>query len=100
MDDVTHRHWEQIADRCFDRAYATAQNALTPLSATTTSTPYVDKHGHKVTTTAEKGQEVTPNPPQDTTQPAPPAEQPTESTAWSGAPLEGSDPDGWGRSAP
>ena len=31
--------------------------------------------------------------PQDTTQPPPPAEQPTESTAWSGAPLEESDPD-------
>jgi len=37
--------------------------------------------------------------PQDTTQPPPPAVPPTESTAWSDAPLEESDPDGWGRSA-
>jgi hypothetical protein len=23
MDDATRRHWEQVADRCFDRAYRT-----------------------------------------------------------------------------
>ena len=29
MDDITRRHWEQIADRCFDRAYrATAANLM------------------------------------------------------------------------
>ncbi len=35
--------------------------------------------------------------PQDTTPAAPPAEAPTESTAWSGAAPEESDPDEWGR---
>ena len=39
-------------------------------------------------------------PPQDTTQPPPPAEQPTERTAWSGAHPGESDPDGSDRSAP
>jgi hypothetical protein len=37
--------------------------------------------------------------PQDTTQPPPPAEQPTENTAWSDAPLEESDSDESDRSA-
>ena len=37
MDDVTRRHWEQIADRCFDRAYTTALNTVTILNNTTAS---------------------------------------------------------------
>jgi len=29
MDDATRRHWEQMADQCFDRAYRAAQRAVT-----------------------------------------------------------------------
>ena len=29
MDEATRRHWEQLADRCFDRAYRAAQRAVT-----------------------------------------------------------------------
>ena len=32
MDESTRHHWEQIADRCFDRAYETALNAATSTS--------------------------------------------------------------------
>jgi hypothetical protein len=29
MDEATRRQWEQLADRCFDRAYRAAQRAVT-----------------------------------------------------------------------
>jgi len=29
MDDATPRYWEQMADRCFDRAHWAAQRAVT-----------------------------------------------------------------------
>jgi hypothetical protein len=46
---------------------------------------------------AARGQCFTPR--HDTTLPEPPAEEPTESTAWLGALSGESDPDEWGRSA-
>jgi len=33
MDEATRRHWEQIADRCFDRAYRTVLRQVTPKPA-------------------------------------------------------------------
>ena len=30
MDDATRRHWEQIADRCFDNACQAALREVTP----------------------------------------------------------------------
>jgi hypothetical protein len=29
MDDATRRHWEEIAGRCFDRAYRTVLRQVT-----------------------------------------------------------------------
>jgi hypothetical protein len=29
MDDATRRHWEQVADRCFDRAYRAVLRQVT-----------------------------------------------------------------------
>ena len=55
MDDATRRHWEQITDRCFDRAYATAQTAVTLLSATTTSVHCDGRHRHQDMTTRVSG---------------------------------------------
>jgi len=33
MDNATRRHWEQIADRCFDRAYRVVLRQVTPKPA-------------------------------------------------------------------
>jgi len=33
MDEATRRHWEQIADRCFDRAYLAVLRQVTPKPA-------------------------------------------------------------------
>jgi hypothetical protein len=33
MDDATRRHWEQVADRCFDRAYRAVLRQVTPKPA-------------------------------------------------------------------
>jgi hypothetical protein len=33
MDDATCRHWEELADRCFDRAYLAALRQVTPKPA-------------------------------------------------------------------
>jgi len=33
MDDATRRHWEQIADRCFNRAYRAVLRQVTPKPA-------------------------------------------------------------------
>jgi hypothetical protein len=55
MDNATRRHWEQIADRCFDRAYATAQTAVTLLSATTTSAHYDGRYRHQDISTRVSG---------------------------------------------
>jgi hypothetical protein len=33
MDDATRRHWEEIAGRCFDRAYRTVLRQVTPKPA-------------------------------------------------------------------
>jgi len=33
MDDATRGHWEQIADRCFDRAYLAVLRQVTPKPA-------------------------------------------------------------------
>jgi len=33
MDEATRRHWEQIADRCFDRAYRAVLRKVTPKPA-------------------------------------------------------------------
>jgi hypothetical protein len=51
MDDTTRRYWEQIADRCFDRAYATAQTAATLLMGTTANAHCDGKNGHQDTAT-------------------------------------------------
>jgi hypothetical protein len=47
MDDATRRYWEQIANRCFDRAYATALSAATLLMDTTASANCGSKQGHQ-----------------------------------------------------
>jgi hypothetical protein len=33
MKEITRRHWEQIADRCFDRAYQAILRQVTPKPA-------------------------------------------------------------------
>jgi len=33
IDDATRRHWEQMADRCFDRAYLAVLRQVTPKPA-------------------------------------------------------------------
>jgi len=33
MNDATPRHWEQIADRCFDRPYLAVLRQVTPKPA-------------------------------------------------------------------
>jgi len=55
MDDTTRRHWEQIADRCIDRAFESALTAVTLLTTTTTSAKEKHSDGHQDTTTQENG---------------------------------------------
>ncbi len=37
MDDVTRRHWQQVADRCLDRAYLPVLRLVTPSRPTAKS---------------------------------------------------------------
>ena len=51
MDDANRRYWEEIADSCFDCAYATALTAATLLIGTTASA--CEKQGHQGTGTQQ-----------------------------------------------
>jgi hypothetical protein len=50
MDDETRRYWEQVADRCFDRAYAAVIKTQT-LITTSANADCDGKHGHQDTET-------------------------------------------------
>jgi len=53
MDDTTRRYWEQIADRCIDRAFESALTAVTLLTPTTISAKEKHLDGHQDTTIQE-----------------------------------------------
>jgi hypothetical protein len=53
MDDETRRYWEQVADRCFDRAYAEVMKTQNLL--TTTANAHCDGDHKDQDTTTHQG---------------------------------------------